>query len=120
MLLACSMVNLTNWETAQPIHAGLMARYSIEEIAKLEPEDLQEDLRPLGLWRRRSLSTIRLAQAWLAGPPERAADVLKLPGCGPYASDSWAIFIDGRTDVDPTDGKLRWYLERIKDQQSGH
>jgi endonuclease III len=110
LLLACSLVNLTNWETAQPIHAGLMARYSIEEIAGLDPEALQEDLRPLGLWRRRSLSTVRLARAWLAGPPGRAADVLKLPGCGQYASDSFAIFIEGRTDVDPTDGKLNAYL----------
>lgn len=118
MLLACSMVNLTNWETAAPVHASLMARYTIEELAVLDPEVLQDDLRPLGLWRRRSASTVRLAQAWLAGPPASAADVLELPGCGRYASDSWAIFVDGREDVDPTDGKLRWYLEKIRNQQS--
>lgn len=119
MLLACSLVNLTNWETAQPVHARLMARYSIEELAGLDPEALQEDLRPLGLWRRRSLSAVRLARAWISGPPGCAADVLKLPGCGRYAADSWAIFIDGRTDVDPTDGKLRWFLEKARGRASG-
>lgn len=117
MLVACSLVNLTNWETARPVHAGLMADYTVGEIAALDPEDLHERLQPLGLWRRRSASLVKLACAWLERPPSTAADVLKLPGCGRYASDSWAIFIDGRTDVDPTDGKLTWYLARLHEKE---
>ena len=38
-------------------------------------------------------------------------DVLTLPGCGRYAADSWAIFVEGRLDVSPSDGKLNWYVE---------
>ncbi|KKK75781.1 hypothetical protein LCGC14_2870280 [marine sediment metagenome] len=35
-----------------------------------------------------------------------------LPGCGKYAADSWAIFMEGRLDVEPNDGKLNWYLDK--------
>jgi endonuclease III len=93
-----------------------MGRHTIADLAAMDPDDLQDDLRPLGLWRRRSLSTVRLARAWLERPPGCAADVLRMPGCGKYASDSWAIFVDGRTDVDPHDGKLVWYLMRLKER----
>lgn len=112
MLVACSLVNLTNWETAEPVHTALAAGYTVEEIAGSEPERFHDLLRPLGLWNRRSLSLVRLARAWLQAPPANAGDVAKLPGCGKYASDSWAIFVEGRTDVDPTDGKLNWYLQK--------
>lgn len=37
--------------------------------------------------------------------------MLRLSGCGRYASDSWAIFVEERRDVEPTDGKLKWYLQ---------
>jgi hypothetical protein len=35
-----------------------------------------------------------------------------MPGCGKYAADSWAVFVEGRTDVEPDDGKLNWYIDR--------
>ena len=37
--------------------------------------------------------------------------MLSLPGCGPYASDSYAIFVEGRRpEREPSDHYLRVYL----------
>jgi len=58
-----------------------------------------------------------MAKAWLQGRPTCYDDVLKFPGCGKYAADSWAIFVEGRTDVEPSDGKLNWYLDKLEEEQ---
>lgn len=112
MLVACSLVNLTTWKCARPVFDELVRRYpSHADMARAKPEDLHDLLKPLGLWRRRAISLTRLANEWADGKrPLDSKGVKKLSGCGRYASDSWAIFIDGRTDVEVTDGKLSWYL----------
>lgn len=111
MLVACSLVNLTTWEQARPAHRELMRRYTIRTLASAEPAELHELMRPLGLWRRRSAVLVSMANAWLLRRPRTHNDVGGLPGCGRYASDSWAIFVEGCTCVEPTDGKLNWYME---------
>lgn len=111
MLVACQLVNLTTWVQAEPAFRSILSRYLVPEgLAAAEPEALFDVLRPLGLWKRRAEMLPRFARAWLQNQPKRYNDVLKLPGCGKYASDSWAIFIDGKTDVEPNDGKLNWYI----------
>jgi endonuclease III len=120
MLVACSLVNLTTWQQAQPALEALMARYPTPGSLRLaKPDDLHPVLRPLGLWRRRAVSLVRLGQEWLRDPgPRGIMDIYRLPGCGKYAADSWAIFVEGRTDVDPTDGKLSWYLRTLRSRQN--
>lgn len=116
MLVACILVNMTNWKQAKPVLNELRDWYFDEShVALLDEEDLYEFLRPLGLWKRRSNSIINLAKAYRTKPPKTAEDVLKLPGCGKYAADSWAIFVEGRTDVEPTDKVLIHYLKRKQD-----
>lgn len=116
MMVACSLVNLTTWEQAKPAFAALQTMYPTpDDLSRALEEDLHPFMRPLGLWRRRSLSIIKLAKMWAEqGPPADALAVKKYPGLGQYASDSWAIFVDGRTDVLPNDGKLNWYMERLR------
>ena len=117
MLLACQLVNLTTWEKqARPVHAELMRRHTIRSLAAESPEALHDLLRPLGLWRRRAIIVPRMADAWLRRRPGSYDDVLAFPGCGRYAADSWAIFMEGRTDVEPSDGKLNWYMDRMRGQ----
>lgn len=112
MLVACQLVNLTSWEVARPSFAVLVSRYMVPtRLAAVDPEELHAPLRPLGLWRRRAVTLPRFADAWLREDVRTYDDVLRLPGCGRYAADSWGIFMEGRTDVQPTDGKLRWYLK---------
>ena len=118
MLVACSLVNLTTWAQARGAFEWLRRRYIVPEVlAVASEESLHCALRPLGLWRRRSRSLVRLANAWLVSPPKSYLDVRKLPGCGRYAADSWAIFIEGRHDVEVTDGKLLWYLRELQHAQ---
>lgn len=115
MLVACSLVNLTTWDQADPALSWLRARYVVPRVlAVARPEDMHDALRPLGLWRRRSITLTRMAQAWVLRPPQTAQEVLALPGCGKYAADSWAIFQEGRSDVQPTDGKLLWHLSQME------
>lgn len=117
MLVACSLVNLTTWEQAEPAWLWLRRTYrTVAALSRADPAELHDALRPLGLWRRRSERLPALARTWLVRMPETADDVRRLPGCGGYASDSWAIFVEGRTDVDPTDGKLTWHLMKLREE----
>lgn len=113
MLVACQLVNLTTWRQAEPAFQWLVATYlTAERLATAEPDDLHDAMRPLGLWRRRSITLVTFARAWRRRRPVDYDGVLAMPGCGKYAADSWAIFVEQRFDVEPDDGKLTWYLDR--------
>lgn len=114
MLVCCQLVNLTSIEKAEPVLEYLMQHFFIYTLAKTPEERLYPILKPLGLHTRRAKSIVGLAKAWERHPPETAADVMNLPGCGQYAADSWKIFIEGDLDVQPDDGRLQWYLHRVK------
>ena len=61
------------------------------------------------------MNLVRLAREWVVmGAQDDASRVSSYPGCGRYAADSWAIFMDGRDDVDPTDGPLAEWVRRIR------
>ena len=116
MLVHCVLVNKTRGSQAEPILARLRERWPNQGLlAVARPADVRRMIEPLGLSRARSASIIGLARAWLASPNPRrvtAEVVATWPGCGRYAADSWAIFVEGRSDVEPTDRRLKEYLER--------
>jgi methyl-CpG-binding domain protein 4 len=117
LLVACIMLNLTNIKQVRPIIWEFFRRYSTPEAAASADEtELAELIRPLGLYNRRAKSIIRLSSAITR--PWR--DVDDLPGVGKYAADSFRIFVEGKMDVDPTDAKLRKYVEwaRNRDRSS--
>ena len=112
MLVACCLVNRTKWQQAEPVFDQIRQRYpTINEVADASMSELERLIQPLGLYKRRSVSIANLARAYAEGPPRNAEEVKGLPGCGQYASDSWAIFVDGRRDVEPNDVELRTWLE---------
>ena len=119
MVIACQLVNQTSWQVAKPAFWSIVARCDgrPEVLASTAPEDLHDVLRPLGLWRRQAIGLPRFAEAYLQRRPNTAQELLALPGVGKYAADSWAIFVDGRTDVQPSDGKLNWYMEQIDERR---
>ncbi len=116
MLIACCMVNRTRWMQAEPIFHILRSRYPTpEELADAPLLELEAILQHLGLYKRRALSILRFAQAYISDvPPYTSKDVLELPGCGKYAADSFAIFVEGRRDVEPDDVELKTWLEKNK------
>lgn len=113
LLVACILVNRTNWLQAKPVLEKLRNKFGgPAHLSQSGWDGLVVYMKPLGLWQMRSKSIIKLAEAYYRNPPKTAEDVLKLPGCGKYAADSWALFVEGRTDVEPTDKVLIHYLQR--------
>ena len=113
MLVACRLVNRTTWKKAEPVLAALRETWPEPRLlAVADVYDVGDTVQTLGFRQGRAASLIDLASAWDRERPKTAEDVLVLPGCGTYASDSWAIFVEGRTDVDPVDARLREYLAR--------
>ncbi len=113
MLVACCLVNRTTWQVAGPVHDRIYWRWPTpEHLAEADLRSLRPMVKHLGLVTARSRHLRLMARRWLEGPPETAEEVMGFPGCGKYAADSWAIFVEGRTDVHPDDGKLTWYMKR--------
>lgn len=117
MLVGCILVNRTRWAQARPVHAALVRDYrTAAGLADADVGLIQRAVDPLGLSTIRALSLVRLAREWrrYGGGWHRRhlrrPDVLRLPGCGDYAADSWSIFIEGRLYRRPTDRRLREYL----------
>lgn len=125
MLVACALVNLTHWRQAKPVFEELFVTCDGKSwnLMRIPDEDLVEILRPLGLQTRRARNLKAMCEDWqdlLASRIDEhdkevyRKDILKLSGCGQYAADSWAIFMEGDLSVEPTDGRLNEYLEHQK------
>jgi endonuclease III len=114
MLVACSLVNQTSWKQAEPIFAEMLRKSKGDErwLLRVDPDYLEEMLEPLGLHRRRAAYLSELPVKWFQINPETRFDVMDIPGFGTYASDSWAIFVEGDLSVNPTDKDLKAYLAR--------
>ena len=52
---------------------------------------------------------LKFSEKWMEG----FNDIMELPGVGKYGKESWDIFVNGRKDIEPTDKKLKKYLEDI-------
>ena len=80
-------------------------------MTKAKDGDLHKLLKPLGLWKRRTITLKRFSQEFLDGQWESAKD---LYGCGKYADDAWRIFCKGDWwDVEPNDHALNEYHDWI-------
>lgn len=111
MLVGCQLVNRARWSRARAILEELRTRWPApEELCQVDLTALYQVLAPLGLQEGRARNVRGFARAWTEARPETREDVLAMPGCGPYAADSWAIFVEGRRDVTPSDGRLIHYL----------
>ena len=103
VLVCCAMLNQTPGRQARPAIARALARCP-DPHAMLIAE-LDDLLAPLGLQNRREPLLRRLSWDYLAGAP-----VERVFGVGRYALDAWALFVEGRTDLEPTDRWLAPYL----------
>lgn len=111
MLVGCVLLNRATWRVAAGVHAALREGWpTAADLAAADPRELAPLVRRLGFGRHRAETLPLLGAAFAARAPRTAADVAELPGCGRYAADSWAIFVEGRRDVRPTDARLREYL----------
>ena len=107
MLTCCMLLNLTNRKQVDTIREELFRKYPTpEDMVDADESELAELLKPLGLYNRRAKSLKKMSQGYIEG----FKSVDELYGIGQYAKDSWEIFQNNNTDVEPTDKVLQEYL----------
>ena len=109
MLTCCIMLNLTNRRQVDGVRKILFKKYpTAKHMMKADEMELALLLKPLGLYNRRAKTLIRFSREYAKG----FNDVGKLYGIGRYAMDSWEIFQNDNTQIEPTDKVLLQYLEQ--------
>lgn len=113
LLIACIMLNQTSIFQVRGVIWKFFERFprpsSIDDSSR---ESMEELIRPLGLYKRRTTSIIKMSKQF--SYDDKALKIDELPGVGKYAFDSYSIFVLGNIDVVPTDKKLIAYLAWLK------
>jgi methyl-CpG-binding domain protein 4 len=120
ILVTCILLNLTTREAVEDAMDGFFAKWPNPVSASTaDVSQMGDVLRPLGLWRRRTRSIVRLSNAWVVrwGNGKSCPSPSGLPGVGQYAVDAWKIFCSGERDFVPRDRMLRAYLRRLKSEE---
>lgn len=125
MLVGCILLNRTSRRAVECVRAdlfkairdpgwGLVLNISREEHGPLYAH-VHEILMPLGLITSRIRAIGRMSQWWLQTEPELRSDAIlrsEPPGVGPYAAQSWEIFVLKREPTSVViDEELLLYLE---------
>jgi len=120
LLLGCTMLNKTTRRAARRALADMLRAAPGPEafLAKcLEDDSVLDILQPCGLASVRFARLVLMTTDYLRG-----ADISYIFGVGKYASDSYEIFILGRT-LDPasvSDYELKRYLsDRVREEIAG-
>jgi methyl-CpG-binding domain protein 4 len=110
MMVCCILLNQTNNKQVRPILSSVfeLIPNPISTIG-CDPKVLAAVIKTTGFQNVKADRIIKLSLKWIEG----FDDVSDLPGIGRYGKDSWRIFVDGDTRVEPTDKKLMAYLEAI-------
>jgi len=110
MLVCCILLNQTNNKQVRPILSSVfkLIPTPISTIG-CDPKVLAETIKTTGFQNVKASRIIKLSQKWVNG----FSDVTELPGIGKYGKESWDIFVSGNTTIEPTDKKLKIYLNSI-------
>jgi len=109
MMVACILLNRTTGTQVKKVLPLLFERYpSARVMAMADIQQLTILISGLGLENIRALRLKAMSALWGTRP------LTQLPGIGRYAIDSYVIFIEGRTDIQPSDKMLQKYLDTKK------
>lgn len=122
VLVGCMLLNLTTRRQVDRVRGELFERWpDADAMADADKRELRTVLRPLGLHNRRSASLLKMsvhfagaASVWYGGTQEGPMPESWLwgfPGIGPYAVDSYRIFVLGDLEGEPQSGDkvlARW------------
>lgn len=108
VLAVCLLLNRATGTVARRYAWTMFARWPTPDRLANAGPSLERLLAPLGFTSQRPRLLREMSAAFARGSWDRIED---LPGCGRYAADAWAIVIERRRDVEPSDGHLRRYLE---------
>ena len=117
ILVSCLMLNLTTRKQVDGVIYEFFNRWPTPgSLDGAELIEVQNMIKPLGMWRKRSDTLLRFNKEYLKGDWKSAKD---LHGCGKYANDAWLIFCKGEWETtQPNDHALTKYhnfLKRRKD-----
>lgn len=103
-------------ETVAGIYGSFFARFSgWTAIAQADREELEEHLKPIGLWKRRAVSIqglARYAEAHCGIFPVDASEHADIPGVGQYVSNAILLFQHGKAHP-LLDVNMARVLERV-------
>lgn len=112
MLICCIMLNQTNRDQVDRVRIQFFSKYPDAESAeRADLAEMSELIALLGFKNKRAQTIQKFSSDWLKMD---WSDPIELFGIGRYGQDSWEIFQKGNLDVEPTDGALFRYLNRIK------
>lgn len=106
-LVACILMNRATGDQARPVLKELLDRWpSPNELSRADESEVLEVVRSLGFQTARSRNLVQMSDRFL-----RRVPLKDLPGIGPYALESWRIFVEDDLNFVPQDEKLRRYVE---------
>ena len=111
MMVCCILLNQTNNKQVRPILESVFGFIPDPNSAMgCDQDKLATIIKTTGFQNVKASRIKKLSKKWVEGFNE----VEELPGVGKYGKESWDIFVNGNLDIDPTDKKLKKYLEDIK------
>lgn len=122
-MVAVIMLNQTGRKQVKRVLPEFLQRWPTpERLLKARIEDIQDVVRPLGMWNRRAMTIFRMSLDFLTWDGENAK---KLHGIGRYGDESYRIFFKGE-HFEPQDKELRAYLgypplpksQKVKDSRT--
>ena len=110
IMISCILLNQTTNIQVRPVIVDLFNRFPTpNSITKSQTQEISDIIRRTGFQNVKAKRIVDFTESWNSG--ERNPD--KFPGIGPYARDSWKIFVEGITDIFPADKKLKIYLSQL-------
>lgn len=118
ILVACLMLNLTTRKQVDGVIHEFFRRWpNPDSLLKANVCDVEELIRPLGMWKKRAQTLFRFSGEYLTGKWKTAKD---LHGCGKYADDCWHLFCVGDwKNISPNDHALNEYYDYLTKTNGG-
>ena len=111
IMVCCILLNQTNNRQVRPILESVFGLIPNPNSAiECDQDSLATIIKTTGFQNVKASRIKKFSEKWIEG----FNDIRELPGVGKYGKESWDIFVNGRTDIDPTDKKLKKYLEDIR------
>lgn len=107
-MIGVIMLNQTYRKQVKQVLPYFLERFPTpESVVRSRIIDIEEIIKPLGMYKVRAKRIYRMSIDYLTWDKENAK---MLYGIGKYGSDSYEIFFKNNFNVEPTDKELKRYL----------
>lgn len=113
MVVCCILLNQTSNVQVRKVLDPLFKKIkNPATCSALIEEDISQIIKSTGFSNIKARRIIAMSRKWIEG----FSDVSELPGVGAYGKESWEIFVNKNLSIDPTDKKLKMYLEKVREK----